>query len=367
MTIMTAEKHFVSLFRSDEQRWQAVLARDKNADGQFIYAVKTTGIYCRPSCPSRRGKRENVVFYDTATAAAEAGFRPCQRCHPDGEQTLAAQNNDRHAQMVASACRYIEQAEDIPQLDEIAKMMGSSPAHLHRLFKAFTGLTPKAYGQAYRANKIRHSLADDKAKVTDAIYDAGFGSSSRFYENSNARLGMTPTVFRDGGQNTLIHFAIGQCLLGSILVATSAKGICAIFLGDNPDALARDLQDRFPKATLIGGDAEFEQLVAKVVGFVEAPRIGLDLPLDMQGTAFQERVWQALRAIPVGATVSYRDIAQVIGAPKSMRAVAQACGANKIAVAIPCHRVVRTDGDLSGYRWGVERKRALLQSEQEQG
>ncbi len=239
--------------------------------------------------------------------------------------------------------------------------------HFHRVFKAVTGVTPKAYTGAHRAARVRRELARPGASVTAAIYDAGFNSSGRFYEAADAMLGMTPSDYQAGGANAEIRFAIGACSLGAILVAQSARGVCAILLGHDPDALARDLQDRFPRARLIGGDAAFETLVATVVGFVEAPGLGLDLPLDLRGTAFQQRVWQALRAVPAGATVSYAEIARRIGAPKSTRAVAQACAANTIAVAIPCHRVVRTDGALSGYRWGVARKRALLKCESREG
>jgi AraC family transcriptional regulator of adaptative response/methylated-DNA-[protein]-cysteine methyltransferase len=237
-----------------------------------------------------------------------------------------------------------------------------SPYHFHRVFKAVTGLTPKAYAVAHRANRMRTEL-DGSRTVTAAIFDAGYNSNGRFYEKSDEVLGMTPSNYRAGGANTEIRFAIGQCSLGSILVAASARGVCAVLLGDDPDALARELQDKFPRANLIGGDKAFEQIVAKVVGFVEAPALGLDLPLDIRGTAFQQRVWQALRKIPVGSTVSYADIAKQIGVPSAVRAVAQACAANMLAVAIPCHRVVRRDGALSGYRWGVERKRALLDRE----
>ncbi len=237
-----------------------------------------------------------------------------------------------------------------------------STYHFHRVFKSITGVTPKAYAAAHRATRVRTELAR-AASVTHAIFDAGYNSNARFYEKSNALLGMTPSDYRKGGTNAQIRFAIGECSLGAILVACSERGVCAILLGDDADALARDLQDRFPQASLIGGDGEFERLVARVVGFVEAPQLGLDLPLDVRGTAFQQRVWQALREIPAGKTASYSDVATRIGAPKSVRAVAQACAANRLAVAIPCHRVVRNDGALSGYRWGVERKRALLERE----
>jgi AraC family transcriptional regulator of adaptative response/methylated-DNA-[protein]-cysteine methyltransferase len=267
------------------------------------------------------------------------------------------------AAVVAEACRRIEDAEEPPKLDALAASAGMSPFYFHRQFKAITGLTPKAYGAADRAKKVRAELADRKTSVTSAIYGAGFNSNSRFYESSNEVLGMTPTAYKQGGKDADIRFAVGQCSLGAILVARSKKGICAITLGDNPDELVRDLQDRFPNANLIGADRGFERLVAQVVGFVEAPRIGLDLPLDVRGTAFQQRVWQALRGIPAGKTASYAEVARRIGKPKAVRAVAQACGANKIAVAIPCHRVVKNDGVLSGYRWGVERKRALIEKE----
>ncbi|MDQ0472231.1 bifunctional DNA-binding transcriptional regulator/O6-methylguanine-DNA methyltransferase Ada [Labrys wisconsinensis] len=340
-----------------DPRWPAVLRRDAAADGRFVYAVRTTGIYCRPSCPSRRAQPRNVTFYATGTEARAAGYRACERCTPD-----AASPAERSAAMVARACRMIEAAEEPPKLEALAAAAGVSPFYFHRQFKAVTGLTPKAYAAAERARRVRAGLGA-AGSVTEAIYDAGFNSNSRFYETSNAVLGMTPSAYRQGGRDADIHFAIGECSLGSILVARSDKGVCAILLGDDPDALARDLQDRFPRANLIGGDAGFEALVAKVVGFVEAPGIGLDLPLDMRGTAFQQRVWQALRAIPAGETVSYAEVARRIGEPKAVRAVAQACGANTIAVAIPCHRVVRNDGALSGYRWGVERKRALIAKE----
>jgi AraC family transcriptional regulator of adaptative response/methylated-DNA-[protein]-cysteine methyltransferase len=340
-----------------DPRWSAVVARDAAADGKFFYSVRTTGVYCKPSCAARSARPENVAFYATAAEAERAGFRPCKRCKPN--QPSRAQVN---AEVVAQLCRFIESAETPPTLDDLARRAGLSAFHLHRIFKEATGVTPHAYAAAHRVTRMRRELEGD-ASVTDAIFEAGYNSSSRFYENSGDLLGMTPTAYRAGGANTEIRFAIGECSLGSILVARSARGICAISLGDDPDVLARDLQDRFPQARLIGDDAAFAALVARVVGFVEAPGVGLDLPLDVRGTAFQRRVWEALREIPPGATASYAEIAERIGAPKSVRAVAQACGANPLAVAIPCHRVVRQDGHLSGYRWGVQRKQALLERE----
>ncbi|GAA5232731.1 bifunctional DNA-binding transcriptional regulator/O6-methylguanine-DNA methyltransferase Ada [Verticiella sediminum] len=345
-------------YDGDDARWQAVQARDAGADGHFVYAVRTTGVYCRPSASARLPRRENVEFFGSAAAAEAAGYRPSRRAH--GDRTAAAAGR---AALVAQACRQIEASETRPDLDALAARAGMSPFHFHRVFKSETGLTPKAYATAYRARKLREELNAAGGSVTDAIYDAGFNASSRFYETSERLLGMRASEYRAGGVGAVIRFAVGQCSLGAILVAQSQRGICAILLGDDPDRLVRELQDQFPKAELIGGDGGFERLVAEVVGFVEAPAVGLNLPLDVRGTAFQQRVWQALREIPLGARASYAEIAERIGAPKAVRAVAQACAANRIAVAIPCHRVVRRDGDISGYRWGVERKRELLRRE----
>lgn len=341
----------------DDERWEAVKRRDRQADGTFFYSVKTTGVYCRPSCGARLARRENVRFHVDRADAERAGFRPCKRCKPD-EIGLVAM----HAQIVARACRLIESAESMPTLGMLAEAARLSPFHFHRVFKATTGVTPRGYAAAHRVRRVRSELRRG-AKVTDALYEAGFNSNGRFYAAAPDALGMTPSAYRAGGRGESIRFAIGQSSLGAILVAATKRGVCAITLGDDPQALLRDLEERFPQARLVGGDATFERRVARVVAFVEHPNVGLDLPLDVRGTAFQERVWQALRKIPAGATVSYADIARRIGAPQSVRAVAQACAANAIAVAIPCHRVVRTDGSLSGYRWGVERKRALLERE----
>lgn len=271
----------------------------------------------------------------------------------------------RHADLVASACRQIESAEEMPDLAALARAAGLSRFHFHRLFTEITGLTPKRYASAHRTRLVQQQLARG-ARVADAAYAAGYGSSSPFYEAAARELGMQPAQYRAGGRDSTIRFAVAQCTLGALLVAASDKGVCAILLGDDPEALVRDLQDRFVQAQLIGADATFEKWVAQVVGFVEAPRIGFDLPMDLRGTAFQQRVWEALRRIPAGQTVSYAALAQQLGQPRAVRAVAQACGANPLAVAVPCHRVVRTDGSLSGYRWGVERKRALLAREKEQ-
>lgn len=346
---------------ADDPRWGRIVARDKTADGHLWYSVLTTGVYCRPSCPSRKANPKNVQLHETLESAKATGFRPCKRCKPDGPS-----NEAESAVLVAKACRIIEEREEEPSLAELAAAVGRSPSYFHRVFKAATGVTPKDYAAAHRAAKVRHGLASS-GSVTEAIYEAGFNSSGRFYEKSTDILGMTPSRYRAGGLREEIKFAVGQSSLGAILVASSKKGVAAILLGDDPDKLVRDLQDRFPMARLIGADRDYEALVAQVVGFVEAPRIGLDLPLDVRGAAFQRRVWRALQEIPAGATISYAEVARRMGAPKAVRAVAAACAANNLAVVIPCHRVVRNDGSLSGYAWGVDRKRALIDQEASQG
>ena len=319
--------------------------------------MRTTGVYCRPGCAARPARRENVAFYDSRAAAEAAGFRPCKRCRPDAAPPAA-----RRAAVIAAACRTIESAETTPELAVLARDAGMSRFHFHRVFKAVTGVTPRAYAAACRARRLRAGLPS-AGSVTEAIYDAGYGSSGRFYATADALLGMRPREFRAGGVGAVIRFAVGQCSLGAILVAATEKGICTIALGDDADRLVRELQDRFPKANLVGGDRVFERLVARVVGLVERPGAVSDLPFDLRGTAFQQRVWQALRTIPSGATATYTEIAKRVGRSRAVRAVAQACAANPVAVAIPCHRVVRRDGGLGGYRWGIERKRALLQRE----
>lgn len=348
-------------YGGDVARWQALRSRDPRADGHFFYSVRSTGVFCRPSCPSRVARPENVAFHASVEAAERAGFRACLRCRP-ADPGLA----QRHAELVARACRLIDDADPAPDLSTLAEAVGLSPHHFHRLFKSVVGVTPRAYAQARRAERVRERLPA-AGTVTQALYDAGYQSNGRFYADAPRTLGMKPGQYRAGGAQVAIRFALGECSLGSILVAATDKGVCAISLGDDPDGLLRELQDRFPNASLQGGDADFEALVARVVGLVQSPGAGAataaQLPMDIRGTAFQQRVWQALCDIPSGTTVTYSDVAQRLGLPKAVRAVASACAANTLAVAIPCHRVVRRDGSLSGYRWGIARKRALLDAE----
>ena len=341
----------------DDARWAAVQRRDPAADGRFYYSVRSTGVYCRPSCPSRAAGRANVAFHVTTQDAEAAGFRPCLRCAP---HLPPLQERQRAA--IARACHLIDTAAEMPDLEHLAQAVGMSRFHFHRVFKTHTGITPRAYAAARRGERVRQQLAQG-APVLDALFEAGYGSSGRFYAGSREVLGMPPAHYRAGGRGETIRFAVAQCSLGAILVASTERGICAILMGDEPAALVDDLQARFPQAVLAGADRDFEHTVAQVIGLVEAPRIGLDLPLDVRGTAFQQRVWQALRAIPAGRTVSYAELAERAGVAGGARAVAGACAANPVAVAIPCHRVVRTGGALSGYRWGIERKRTLLARE----
>jgi AraC family transcriptional regulator of adaptative response/methylated-DNA-[protein]-cysteine methyltransferase len=344
-------------FASHEARLAAVRRRDPAADGAFFYSVASTGVYCRPSCASRPARPENLAFHDSVADAERAGFRPCKRCRPNEPP-----RTERQAAAVARACRLIEAAETMPSLGELAAEVGISRFHFHRLFKEVTGLTPKGYAAAQQMRRAKAEL-DAGESVTSAIYGAGYGSPSRFYERAADRLGMKPSTFQKGGVGTRIRWTVEPCSLGLVLIAATERGICAIQFGETEGALASELARRFPAATLERADAGFSDWVQATVAYIDAPRPGFDLPLDIAGTAFQERVWQALRQIPLGRTASYGEIAGRIGSPRAVRAVARACGANPAAVAIPCHRVVAADGKLSGYRWGTERKRKLLERE----
>lgn len=339
-----------------DPRWQFVVTRDHTADGSFVYGVKTTGIFCSPSCPSRRAKPENVLFFLTAEDAVDSGFRPCQRCKPDQLQ------HNQHNDMIVNLCRFITRAEQEPSLTELSALAGISTYHLQRLFKRATGLTPKEYARAHRVKQLQQSLKQSDS-VTQAAFNAGYNSNSQFYAESQQVLGMSPKKYKVGGKDMDIYFAIGECSLGSVLVAQSERGICAITLGDDPTLLLNELQTQFPNANLLGGDSNYETMVAQVIGFIENPALLFNFPLDIRGTLFQQQVWRALQAIKPGETLSYSQLAERIGAPKAVRAVASACARNVLAVAIPCHRIVRNNGDLSGYRWGVERKQKLLEME----
>jgi AraC family transcriptional regulator of adaptative response/methylated-DNA-[protein]-cysteine methyltransferase len=347
-------------FVTEEEKWDAVRRRDPAADGHFFFAVKTTGVYCLPSCAARPARRENVAFYTARAEAERAGFRPCKRCRPD-----APPRSEREAALVGAACRDIESAEETPRLADLAARAGVSPYHFHRMFKRIVGVTPKSYAAAHRNGRVQQSLRLG-SDVTAAIYEAGFNSSGRFYDVAPEILGMKPSVYRNGGEGEAIWHSLGRCSLGRVLVAATGRGLCAILLGATDSELLADLRSRFPRATLKKPPAEFAGWVEKVVRLVDDPGRtgGLDLPLDVRGTAFQRRVWEALRQIPAGTTATYTEIAGRLGSPRAARAVAGACAANTLAVAIPCHRVVASGGGLAGYRWGVERKRRLLAQEQ---
>jgi AraC family transcriptional regulator of adaptative response/methylated-DNA-[protein]-cysteine methyltransferase len=343
-----------------EARLRAVLDRDATASG-FVYAVSTTGIYCRPGCPSRSPAPGNVRFFDTPALAEQAGFRPCKRCRPDDPA-----HQDIASDRVAAACRTIEQAlaDDAPppHLEALARDAGLSPSHFQRLFKGRTGVTPKEYALAVRDERVREALAAGRS-VTEAIYAAGFGAPSRFYERAGRTLGMPPAAYRRGGKGLTVRYASADCFLGMVLAGFTDLGVCAIELGDSREDLVRALGERFPEAVLRDAQGELAPLLAEVAAFVRRPDLGLDLPLDIQGTAFQMRVWQELARIPAGETRTYADVARALDAPGAVRAVAAACAANPLAVAIPCHRVLRKSGALAGYRWGLDRKKQLLDME----
>jgi AraC family transcriptional regulator, regulatory protein of adaptative response / methylated-DNA-[protein]-cysteine methyltransferase len=353
---MAAKKELSS---EENNAWQAVLGRDRRYDGLFVYAVRSTGIYCRPSCPSRRPKPELVEFFEQPKAAESAGYRSCRRCRPT--------ENGAHAalpQAITKVCRFLDEAsEEVPKLEQMAELVNMSPFHLQRTFKQALGVSPREYAELRRFLRFRARLqkGDD---VTTAMYEAGFNSPSRLYERSASVLGMTPSAYKAGGAGTKIAFSLADTSLGRVLVAQTEKGVCAVRIGDSDKALEAELRTEFVNAEIARSDAKLSRVVQQVVNAAEGHGISADIPLDIRHTAFQGKVWQALRKIAPGETRSYSDIAKAVGDPKAVRAVARACATNPVALVIPCHRVVRSDGDLSGYRWGVQRKKKLLESEQ---
>ena len=347
----------MTVFATDAERWDVVQRREAIADGDFVYGVASTGVYCRPGCHSRLPRRENVRFFDSWEDAEEAGFRACKRCQPREEQRPSSD-----VEAVIRACRLIESAEGALPLRDLGQAVGLSPAYLRRVFKEALKITPKQYAVEQRLGRVRDRL-QTAATVTDAIYEAGYGSSSRFYENVSAMLGMAPTEYRQGGRGLRIRRAAAPCSLGWVLLAATERGVCAVDFADSPEELEQRLREQFPQAELVEGDTEFEAWVTDLLCLIDEPTTRVDLPLDIRGTAFQRRVWLALREIPPGSTATYSEVAGRIGLPKGARAVAGACAANRIAVAIPCHRVIRKNGGLGGYRWGLERKERLLARE----
>jgi AraC family transcriptional regulator, regulatory protein of adaptative response / methylated-DNA-[protein]-cysteine methyltransferase len=359
--ILPMEETDTKAFLSDDDRWEILTKRNPRACGEFVYGVLTTGVYCRPSCASRLPNRENVRFFESSKEAEQAGFRPCKRCAP-----AAPDQGQPHTRAVLRACKRIDEDEPFPSLKELAQDAGLSSFHFQRLFKKIVGVSPKQYAMERRAGRLREHLRKGST-ITEAVYDAGFASSSRFYEKATPTLGMKPSTYKNGAQGVRIRFAIVPCFLGLALVAATGQGLCAIDFGDTAEALKENLRRRFPKAEFQNPDPQFTAMIGQVLAFLDEPHRGrLDLPLDVQGTAFQRRVWLVLQEIPPGDTVSYAGIASRIGKPTAARAVAKACAANPIAVAIPCHRVVRGNGQLGGYRWGVERKRVLLEQERKE-
>jgi AraC family transcriptional regulator of adaptative response/methylated-DNA-[protein]-cysteine methyltransferase len=340
-----------------ESYWDAVNARDRAMDGVFYYAVMSTGVYCRPSCPSRRPRRENVVFFRARQAAERAGFRPCKRCKPDSASQL-----DPNTQLIEKVCRYIDAHPDEPvTLEALSRALGISPFYLQRTFKTITGISPRAYADSRRLNSLKAGLREGHS-VTRSLYDAGYGSSSRLYERASSQLGMTPLRYRKQGAGETIHYAIAATPIGQMLLAATEQGICSVQFGDSAATLEHQLLAEYPKAQIIRADRKLGGQVKALRAIIDG-KSAVSLPLDIQATTFQRRVWQELQAIPRGATKSYGEIAADIGHPKAARAVARACATNPVAIAIPCHRVVRENGDMGGYRWGVERKKKLLSLE----
>ncbi|HEX5319340.1 MAG TPA: bifunctional DNA-binding transcriptional regulator/O6-methylguanine-DNA methyltransferase Ada [Stellaceae bacterium] len=344
---------------NEEQCWAAICAHDASQNGEWFYSVRTTGVYCRPGCVSRQPLRKNVAFHETKEAAQAAGFRPCKRCRPN-EGSIA----DRHIAAVGRACALIRSRETLPTLEELAEAAHISRFHFHRVFKRVTGATPREWGQAHRLERFAERL-DSGEGIAEAAYASGFGASSRVYEAAPTALGMTPAARQKGGRGETIRYTVVETALGHAIVAATRKGICMTALGDDRAALEVELRRRFPAALIWPADSQLADWAERIVRFVTRPDAQPDLPLDIRGTAFQARVWRALQRVPPGRTASYTEIAAALGQPRAVRAVAGACAANKLALLVPCHRIVREDGALAGYRWGIERKRALLARERE--
>lgn len=359
-TILVERMNRSSQNVDDESRWAAVSMRDKSQDGAFVFAVRSTGIYCKPSCPSRRPRREHVSFFLTPDDAEAEGYRPCKRCRPSGEV------DESSAALVREACRYIEEnhtGERPVTLSALSDHVGLSPFHLQRVFKRATGVSPRQYAEALRLGKLKERLKEGE-NVTTAIYDAGYSSGSRVYEIAPQQLGMTPTEYRRGGAQVRIGFATAESPLGRLLVAATDKGICSVYLGDDDGALQERLEREFPAADVRRDDTYLGEWIAAIVRHLQGKEPHLDLPIDVRATLFQKRVWEALRRIPYGSTRSYAQVAEAIGSPTATRAVAHACATNPVAIVVPCHRVVRSDGTRGGYRWGEWRKELLLAQEQ---
>ena len=345
-----------------EKYWQAVLKRDCRLDGVIVYAVTSTKIYCVPSCPSRKPKRNNVVIFNNHIAAEQAGFRPCKRCLPDRDSP-----KQKNLELVEKICREIDRRrEEQPTLSQLATWFNLSPSYLQRTFKRIVGITPKQYAEVSRLTKFKLELKQEE-NISKAIYQAGYNSSSSLYEKITSKLGMTPKIYQQHGKKAKIIYTIASCNLGYLLVATTDKGICAIKLGDTPVELIKILAEEFNQATIIRDDSSYKHWIETILSFIAGKKSNPNLPLDIRGTAFQQQVWQALQNIPYGETTTYTEIAKEIGKPKATRAIGNACGANPIALIIPCHRVVRSDGSLGGYRWGIERKQKLIQQETQKG
>ncbi len=353
-------KEQLSMWKDDqEELWQAVMAKDARRDGDFVFAVESTGIYCRPSCPSRRPRRDRVSFFRLPEAAEQAGFRACLRCHPKRARLI-----DPQVELVQRMCRYIEAQEETTTLANLSEIVGVSTFHLQRVFKSVMGITPRQYADACRIGRFK-SRVRETGSVAGAIYDAGFGSSSRLYERAPSELGMTPATYGRGGRGAVISYTTASCPLGFLLVAGTEKGLCAVKLADSEAKLEVDLSREFPEAKLRRNDIAFDQPVRDLLEYLKGKQPSLDLPLDIQATAFQWQVWEHLRRIPYGETRSYGQVAKAMGQPKAVRAVARACATNPVALVIPCHRVIREDQSLGGYRWGLQRKEKLLKRERE--